>query len=140
MRMRVADRIQKTLALPFNLEGHDVFTSASVGIAVGAREYDSPEAVLRDADTALYRAKALGKARYEVFDIEMRDRAVARLRLDTDLRRAIERREFQLYYQPIVSLERRHASKASRRCCAGRTGIAASSIRPTSSRSPRRPD
>ena len=103
--MRVADRIQKTLALPFNLEGHDVFTSASVGIAVGARDYDSPEAVLRDADTALYRAKALGKARYEVFDMEMRDRAVARLRLDTDLRRAIERGDFQLYYQPIVSLQ-----------------------------------
>jgi diguanylate cyclase (GGDEF)-like protein/PAS domain S-box-containing protein len=104
--LRVADRVQKTLALPFNLEGHDVFTSASVGIAVGAREYESPEAVLRDADTALYRAKALGKARYEVFDVEMRDRAVARLRLDTDLRRAIERNEFQLYYQPIVSLQR----------------------------------
>jgi diguanylate cyclase (GGDEF)-like protein/PAS domain S-box-containing protein len=103
--MRVADRVQKTLALPFNLEGHEVFTSASLGIAVGAREYDSPEAVLRDADTALYRAKALGKARYEVFDVEMRDRAVARLRLDTDLRRAIERNEFQLYYQPIVSLD-----------------------------------
>ena len=104
--MRVADRIQKTLALPFTLEGHEVFTSASVGIAVGARDYESPEAVLRDADTALYRAKALGKARYEVFDVEMRDRAVARLRLDTDLRRAIERHEFHLYYQPIVSLDR----------------------------------
>ena len=104
--MRVADRIQKTLALPFNLDGHEVFTSASIGIAVGARDYESPEAVLRDADTALYRAKALGKARYEVFDVEMRDRAVARLRLDTDLRRAIERHEFHLYYQPIVSLQR----------------------------------
>jgi diguanylate cyclase (GGDEF)-like protein/PAS domain S-box-containing protein len=104
--MRVAERVQKTLALPFNLDGHEVFTSASLGIAVGAREYDSAEAVLRDADTALYRAKALGKARYEVFDVEMRDRAVARLRLDTDLRRAIERNEFQLYYQPIVSLQR----------------------------------
>ena len=103
--MRVADRIQKTLALPFNLDGHEVFTSASVGIAIGARDYESPEAVLRDADTALYRAKALGKSRYEVFDMEMRDRAVARLQLDTDLRRAIERQDFQLYYQPIVSLE-----------------------------------
>ncbi|HEX5110910.1 MAG TPA: EAL domain-containing protein [Vicinamibacterales bacterium] len=104
--MRVADRIQKTLAMPFNLDGHEVFTSASVGIAVGVREYETPDAVLRDADTALYRAKALGKARYEVFDAEMRDRAVARLRLDTDLRRAIERQDFQLYYQPIVSLTR----------------------------------
>jgi diguanylate cyclase (GGDEF)-like protein len=103
--IRVADRVQKTLALPFNLDGHEVFTSASVGIAIGAREYETAEAVLRDADTALYRAKALGKARYEVFDVEMRDRAVARLRLDTDLRRAIERRDFQLYYQPIVSLQ-----------------------------------
>ena len=103
--IRVADRVQRTLALPFNLDGHEVFTSASVGIAIGAREYETAEAVLRDADTALYRAKALGKARYEVFDVEMRDRAVARLRLDTDLRRAIERRDFQLYYQPIVALQ-----------------------------------
>ena len=102
--MRVADRIQKTLALPFTLDGHEVFTSASIGIAIGAREYDSPEAVLRDADTALYRAKSLGKSRYEVFDMEMRDRVVARLQLDTDLRRAIERQEFQLYYQPIVGV------------------------------------
>jgi diguanylate cyclase (GGDEF)-like protein/PAS domain S-box-containing protein len=103
--IRVADRVQKMLALPFNLDGHEVFTSASVGIAIGSREYETAEAVLRDADTALYRAKALGKARYEVFDVEMRDRAVARLRLDTDLRRAIERKDFQLYYQPIVSLQ-----------------------------------
>jgi diguanylate cyclase (GGDEF)-like protein/PAS domain S-box-containing protein len=102
--LRVADRIQKALARPFMLDGQEVFTSASIGIAVGAREYDTPEAVLRDADTALYRAKALGKARYEVFDTEMRSRAVARLQLETDLRRAIERREFRLFYQPIVSL------------------------------------
>jgi diguanylate cyclase (GGDEF)-like protein/PAS domain S-box-containing protein len=108
--LRVADRIQKTLARPFLLGGQEVFTSASIGIAIGTREYDTAEAVLRDADTALYRAKALGKARYEVFDTEMRNRAVARLQLETDLRRAIERNEFRLYYQPIVSLVTGHVS------------------------------
>jgi diguanylate cyclase (GGDEF)-like protein/PAS domain S-box-containing protein len=108
--LRVADRIQKTLARPFVLDGQEVFTSASIGIAIGTREYDSPEAVLRDADTALYRAKALGKARYEVFDTEMRNRAVARLQLETDLRRALERSEFRLFYQPIISLVTGHVS------------------------------
>jgi diguanylate cyclase (GGDEF)-like protein/PAS domain S-box-containing protein len=103
--MRVANRLQKTLAQPFTLDGHEVFTSASIGIAVGTREYENAQAVLRDADTALYRAKASGKARFEVFDSAMRDEAVARMRLDTDLRRATEREDFQLYYQPIVSLQ-----------------------------------
>jgi diguanylate cyclase (GGDEF)-like protein/PAS domain S-box-containing protein len=101
---RVADRLQKELALPFNLNGQEVFTSVSIGIAVSATGYARPDELLRDADTAMYRAKALGKARYELFDPAMRDVAVASLQLETDLRKAIERQEFQNFYQPIVSL------------------------------------
>ena len=101
----VTDRIQRTLTLPFNLDGHEVFTTASIGIALSATGYNRPEDLLRNADTAMYRAKAHGRARHEVFDTAMHDRAVARLQLETDLRRAIERKELQLYYQPIVLLE-----------------------------------
>jgi diguanylate cyclase (GGDEF)-like protein/PAS domain S-box-containing protein len=102
---RVAERVQKELALPFNLNGQEVFTTVSIGIAVSATGYDRPQDLLRDADTAMYRAKALGKARYELFDTAMRDVAMASLQLETDLRRAIERQEFRNFYQPIVSLE-----------------------------------
>ena len=102
---RVADRIQRELTQPFNLSGHEVFTSASIGIALSASGYEEADDLLRDADTAMYRAKALGKARYEVFDTAMHARARALLELETDLRRAIERNEFRLYYQPMVSLD-----------------------------------
>jgi diguanylate cyclase (GGDEF)-like protein/PAS domain S-box-containing protein len=102
---RVADRIQHDLAQAFSLSGHEVFTSASIGIALSASGYDQADDLLRDADIAMYRAKALGKARYEVFDTAMHARAKALLELETDLRRAIERNEFRLQYQPVVSLE-----------------------------------
>jgi diguanylate cyclase (GGDEF)-like protein/PAS domain S-box-containing protein len=102
---RIAERIQKQLSMPFDINGHEVFTTASIGIALSSSGYERPEDLLRDADTAMYRAKAMGKARYEVFDSAMRDRAVARLQLETDLRRALEREEFLVYYQLIVSLE-----------------------------------
>jgi diguanylate cyclase (GGDEF)-like protein len=102
---RVADRIQRELTQPFNLSGHEVFTSASIGIALSASGYEEVDDLLRDADIAMYRAKALGKARYEVFDTAMHARAMALLELETDLRRAIERNEFRLYYQPVVNLE-----------------------------------
>ncbi len=101
---RVADRIQRELSQPFTLSGHEVFTSASIGIALSASGYDRAEDLLRDADIAMYRAKAMGKARYEVFDQAMHQRAKALLELETDLRRAIERGEFRLQYQPVVSL------------------------------------
>jgi diguanylate cyclase (GGDEF)-like protein/PAS domain S-box-containing protein len=101
--VNVAQRIQRDLTQPFNLNGHEVFTSVSIGIAPGAPE-DGPEDLLRDADTAMYRAKERGKNRYEVFDKAMHSRAVARLQLETDLRRALEREEFRVFYQPIVSL------------------------------------
>jgi diguanylate cyclase (GGDEF)-like protein len=101
----LAERIQKSLAVPFHLAGHEVFTSASIGIALSTSGYDQPIELLRDADTAMYRAKALGKAHHVVFDRAMHISVVTRLRLETDLRRAVERQEFRLEYQPIVSLE-----------------------------------
>jgi diguanylate cyclase (GGDEF)-like protein/PAS domain S-box-containing protein len=102
---RAAERLMKALAPPFILAGKEVFTSISIGIAMSNAAYDQPEDLLRDADTAMYRAKSLGKARYEVFDADMRASVMARLQLETDLRRALERNEFRNFYQPIVALE-----------------------------------
>ncbi|MBW4500915.1 MAG: EAL domain-containing protein [Scytonema hyalinum WJT4-NPBG1] len=103
--IQVAERIQQELALPFRLNGQELSTTASIGIALSsAVDYNQPEDLLRDADTAMYRAKALGRARYELFNLEMYEDAVARLQLEIALRQAIERQEFQVYYQPIVSL------------------------------------
>lgn len=103
--IKVAERIQKELTLPFKLDGQEVFITASIGIALSSTvNYQHPEELLRDADTAMYRAKVLGRARYELFNSDMYANALARLQLETDLRRAIERKEFRVYYQPIVSL------------------------------------
>ncbi|MFI5281204.1 MAG: putative bifunctional diguanylate cyclase/phosphodiesterase [Gemmatimonadales bacterium] len=101
---RIADRIQHELNLPFTLSGQEVFTSASIGIALSNGRYERPDDMLRDADIAMYRAKALGKARYEIFDAEMRARAISQLQLETDLRRALDREEFRVMYQPVFSL------------------------------------
>jgi len=101
---RAADRMMKALAAPFILGGKEVFTSVSIGIALSTAAYELPEDILRDADTAMYRAKSLGKARYEVFDADMRASVMARLQLETDLRHALERGEFCNFYQPIVAL------------------------------------
>jgi diguanylate cyclase (GGDEF)-like protein/PAS domain S-box-containing protein len=103
--IEVAQRLQKELTQPFNLGGHEVFTSASIGIALSTTGFEKPEDLLRDADTAMYRAKSLGKARHELFDRGMHTRALSQLQLETDLRRAIDRQEFIIHYQPIVSLE-----------------------------------
>lgn len=100
----VAERIHKELSLSFNLEGHEVFTAASIGIAYGSRAYTRPEELLRDADTAMYRAKEQGRGRSEIFNIKMHTQAVAVLQLETDLRRTLERQELLLHYQPILSL------------------------------------
>lgn len=102
--IRVAERLERELSLPYNLGGHEVFTTASIGIAYSATAYHRPDDVLRDADTAMYRAKANGKARYEVFDKVMHARAMALLQLESDLRRAVERDEFHLFYQPVIDL------------------------------------
>lgn len=99
----VAHRILESLKKPFSISGHEVFAAASIGIVPGTQE-GGPEDLLRDADTAMYRAKERGRACAEVFDRGMHARAVARLQLETDLRKAIERSEFRVYYQPIVSL------------------------------------
>src|ERR1700730_1445010 len=101
----VAERIMKAIAAPFTLDGKKLFTSVSIGIALSNIGYDKPEDLLRDADTAMYRAKTLGKSRYEVFDLDMRASVIARLQLETDLRTALEREEFRNFYQPIISLD-----------------------------------
>jgi diguanylate cyclase (GGDEF)-like protein/PAS domain S-box-containing protein len=100
----IAERIQTSLQTPLLVGGREVFTSASIGIAFSGADYSNPEDIMRDADTAMYRAKTLGKARHEVFDADMHAEAVDRLGLENDLRHAIERGEFSLYYQPIVSM------------------------------------
>ncbi len=102
---RVASKIQNELSKPFAISQREVFPTASIGIALSDSADDKPADLLRDADTAMYRAKALGKARHVVFDSAMHERAVALLQLESDLRRAVERDEFQVYYQPVVSLE-----------------------------------
>ncbi len=101
----VAERIKQEFQIPFTLQGHEVFTGASIGIAPSTIGYDHPEELLRDADTAMYRAKSLGTKRHEVFDPTMHVQATNLLQLETDLRRAIERNEFVLYYQPIIALD-----------------------------------
>lgn len=102
--IEVAERILAALSRPFLLEGHEVFTSASIGIAFPSEESKTAEDLLRDADTAMYRAKSLGKGRYEVFSMTMRAQSIALMQIETDLRRAAERQEFLVYYQPIVDL------------------------------------
>ncbi len=103
----VTTRIQRELSRPFQLGGQEVYTTASIGIALGGGDYADPEELLRDADAAMYRAKALGGSQHQVFDSSMRAAAVALLNLEVDLRRALERRELRLHYQPIVSLQAR---------------------------------
>ncbi|HEY9844913.1 MAG TPA: diguanylate cyclase, partial [Candidatus Caenarcaniphilales bacterium] len=100
----IAERIKQELALPFNLSGHEVSTSASIGIVLGSEAYGWLDDLLRPADIAMYQAKSLGRARYEVFNVAMHDQAVLRLQLETDLRRSIDQGDFHIYYQPIVSL------------------------------------
>lgn len=100
----VANQILESLFHPFQLKGHEVFINASIGIALGNFNYNKPEHLLRDADTAMYRAKALGKGQYHIFDPAMHDAALQLLQLETDLRRAINQQEFIVHYQPIVDL------------------------------------
>ncbi len=101
---RVAERIEEALSFPITLAGAEVTTSASIGIVTSSMAHDQPEQILRSADMAMYRAKAAGRARYELFDRAMHTDALARLQLETDLRRAVENSEFRLMYQPVVSL------------------------------------
>jgi diguanylate cyclase (GGDEF)-like protein/PAS domain S-box-containing protein len=102
--LRAAERIIQDLDAPFRLDGHDVVTAASIGISTGAPVHTAAD-VLRDADAALYRAKAKGRGRYEVFDETMNAKALERLELEADMRAALERGEFLVYYQPKVALD-----------------------------------
>lgn len=102
----VVERIQKNLARTVVLDGHEVSTTASIGIALSITGSKQPEDYLRDADIAMYRAKAQGRACYEIFNSDMHIQAMAHLELVNELRRAIELQEFRVYYQPIVSLSR----------------------------------
>jgi diguanylate cyclase (GGDEF)-like protein/PAS domain S-box-containing protein len=100
--LRVAERIQAELTSSVELGGHETYTSASIGIALSDRRYMRPEEVLRDADIAMYRAKSRGRARHEVFDVDMHREALDQLTLEADLRHALDRDQFRLEFQPIV--------------------------------------
>jgi diguanylate cyclase (GGDEF)-like protein/PAS domain S-box-containing protein len=102
--VRTAERIQEELSLPFRVGENEIFTTASIGIALSVTGYERPHDVLRDADIAMYRAKSRGRGIHEVFDKTMHDRAVKLLKFETELRRSIEREELRVHYQPIVSL------------------------------------
>lgn len=101
----VANRIHEAFRAPFRIGKREVFTSASIGIAVGSRDYENIEDIVRDADTALYHAKRRGRGRHVVFAETMRTEVLAQLELETDMRRAIDNEEFRVHYQPIVSLQ-----------------------------------
>ena len=102
--LMIADRVLSKLSLPINLPTQTIFASASIGIVISNRDYVNGTDLLRDADIAMYRAKSLGKGRYILFDKEMYEQNLKASQLDSDLHYALERQEFELYYQPIISL------------------------------------
>jgi diguanylate cyclase (GGDEF)-like protein/PAS domain S-box-containing protein len=102
--IHAANRVREDLAEPFSLGNQQVYVTASIGIALSTKGYDRPEDMLRDADATSCRAKAFGRGSCETFDPLLQERALARLRLEAELRRAVERKEFRVYYQPIVAL------------------------------------
>jgi len=102
--VKIAERIQDKFSIPFNLNGHEIYSSASIGILHAAEKHASAEDMMRDADTAMYQAKRAGKARHEVFDEQMHQDVKETLRLETDLRRAVENGELTMCYQPIMDL------------------------------------
>ena len=101
---QVAERLLADLTSPFNLAGHEVSISGSIGVVLSAVEYDKPEDLLRDADIALYRAKALGRNRYVIFNTAMRTHVVQHLEMEKDLRYAIEHEQLEVHYQPIAEM------------------------------------
>jgi diguanylate cyclase (GGDEF)-like protein/PAS domain S-box-containing protein len=102
---RIAERIQRSFIEPFYVNEAEIVSTPSIGIALGSSEYACGEDLLRDSDITMYQAKALGRGRYEVFSPDMRSQAVALIRLESDLRTALERNEFKIFYQPIVALK-----------------------------------
>jgi diguanylate cyclase (GGDEF)-like protein len=103
--VRVAERIQEKLSVPLDIKGHKIFPSISIGIALGTDGYERPEQVLRDADIAMYEAKARGNASYEIFDIKLHANILDRMQLVADLRGAVDNKELALHYQPIIDLK-----------------------------------
>jgi diguanylate cyclase (GGDEF)-like protein/PAS domain S-box-containing protein len=101
----VAERILQTLREPFILDGNEIFTSASCGLVLNTGEYKRPEYIIRDADTAMYHAKEKGRAQFQIFDSRLHEKATHLLQIETDLRKAIDNNEFELHYQPIISLD-----------------------------------
>ncbi|MEJ5166431.1 MAG: EAL domain-containing protein [Thermoanaerobaculia bacterium] len=102
--VKLVEKIQGSFSKPFIIEGKEVFITVSIGINLYPEDYSNPEEVLRDTDTALNRAKGLGRAKYEIFDKEMHHKAISILNFETDLRKALEKKELDIYYQPIVNL------------------------------------
>jgi EAL domain-containing protein (putative c-di-GMP-specific phosphodiesterase class I) len=100
---RVANRIQARLSEPFDIQGHEVFTTVSIGINLAVQSYERAEDLLRDAEVGMYGAKANGRARYQIFDKEMHARSLELFQMESELRWAIERKEFVVYYQPIYN-------------------------------------
>lgn len=100
----VTDRVLNALETPYQLDHHEVFTTVSIGIRLGSSDDKLPEDVLRDADTAMYHAKAAGRGSYAVFDPQMHAKAMRRWQLEMDLRRGLERQEFRVFYQPLVTV------------------------------------
>jgi diguanylate cyclase (GGDEF)-like protein/PAS domain S-box-containing protein len=101
---KIAERAQRDIRLPIELNGHEIFISASIGIAFGTLDHTSPEQILRDADFAMYQAKSNGHARHEVFDGSMHVHVAAQMRKEQDLKTALENKEFEVWYQPIYRL------------------------------------
>jgi diguanylate cyclase (GGDEF)-like protein len=101
---QIAERLRMNVAQPYLIEGHEIVVDASIGIAVSSTGYELPQDMLRDADTAMYRAKARGKGHCVLFDTTMHTRAVRRLSLEHELRKALELEQFEVHYQPIVYL------------------------------------
>ena len=111
----VAFRIQESLSAPFRIGAREVYTTASIGIAIGLAQLRRPDEIMRDADTAMYHAKTRGKARHELFDADMHARVRDRLGLENDLRHAVGNNDFEVHYQPIVAAGARGCASASSR-------------------------
>jgi diguanylate cyclase (GGDEF)-like protein len=105
--LEIANHLLENISKPVDLNGHEIFPGASIGIALSTPAYRDAEEILRDADMAMYEAKSKGRGRFEIFDDSLQRKAIQELQLDADLRRAIERHEFCLYFQPIIALKER---------------------------------
>jgi len=105
--IQAADRLHQEMSVPYLLSGREVYASASIGVALSQSHHENAQDFLRAADTAMYHAKSRGRGCVELFDTEMHARALGQLQIETDLRRALQREELRIFYQPIVSTESR---------------------------------